>query len=120
MSDNLKVISLNPDYGCPWALWSGNPPFPFRDPSTVEQLGPDNFGFGDDIREALREWIEAWQNNFADAPHAQRHTWRNDFDVDTWISDGDRIAQMIEDSLPGYQVERIYRNYARRAKRGHE
>lgn len=83
----------------------------------MEQLGPDNFGFGNEIRETLRAWIEAWRGNFADAPHENRHTWRHGFDVDAWINEGDKISRMIEESLPEYKVERNYRNYAHSTKR---
>lgn len=120
MSDGPPIISLVPDYGSPWGLWSSHPPFPFSDPGTVEQLGPDNFGFDNEIREALRAWVEAWRCNFADAPYEHRHTWRHGFDVDAWINEGDRISRMIEESLPGYKVERIYRSYAQNATRNTE
>lgn len=75
-------------------------------------LGPDNFGFGDEIRAALRNWIDIWQDNFADFPFEHPHTWRHGFDVGAWIGEGDRISLMIEEALPGYRVERLYRSYS--------
>ena len=118
MSDDPLIVTLSPDYGSPWGLWSSHPPFPFQDHRTIEQLGPDNFSFGDEIRQAPEPWIKAWRDNFADAPHEHRHTWKHGFDVDAWINAGDEISRMIEQSLPGYKVERGYRNYAQYSARG--
>lgn len=112
VAETPLVVSLLPEYGSPWGLWSSSPPFPYRDPTTVEQLGPDNFGFGDDIREALRNWLDAWHANFADSPYEHPHTWKYGFDIASWISEGARISRMIEESLPGYRVERGYQSYA--------
>lgn len=89
-------------------------PFP---PDRAEQLTADNFGFGHEIRRALRNWLDDWTDNFADAPFEHPHTWKKGFDVDAWIEEGDRISRLIETSLPDFNVERNYRTYANSAVR---
>lgn len=83
-------------------------------------LGPDNFGFDDEIRGALRNWLDAWRANFADSLYENPHTWKHGFDVEAWINEGDRISRMIERSLPEYRVEHGYRSYARSPVRAEE
>ncbi len=110
LRDESLVLNLCPDYGSPWGLWSDHPPVPFSDPATIAQLGPDNFGFNNEIRAALQEWLDVWRDNFADSPY--EHTWKYSFDVCGWIDEGDRISRMIEKSLPAYKIEKGYRSYA--------
>lgn len=111
-----KAVSLSPDYGAPWGLWSSNPPRP-SPPASTELLTPANFGFPDSVVVRLRTWLDAWTANFADAPSDDQHTWRRGFDVAGWLHEGDTLADLIAESLPDYTVERQYRTYAANAVR---
>lgn len=111
-----KAVSLSPDYGAPWGLWSSNPPYP-SPPASTEPLTPANFGLPESVVIRLRTWIDAWTANFADAPSDSQHTWRRGFDVTGWMREGDAITDLIAEALPDYTVERQYRTYATYAVR---
>ncbi|MCF8609405.1 hypothetical protein L5G28_04420 [Gordonia sp. HY285] len=102
---------LYPDYGASWGLWSGDTPSP--EPGGWWP-GPKNFGFSEELESALRTWLDQWQDNFAQSPQQEQHTWPRDFDVDAWMAEGDRLADMIETELPEFTVERGYLSHDRR------
>ena len=109
-----KVVSVDPDYGSPWGLWSNNPPYP---PERAQLLTPENFGLPPAVVTRLRSWLDAWTENFADAPADAEHTWRREFDVDGWIREGVVICDLIGEALPDSTVQRRFQTYARYRRR---
>lgn len=107
-SEESGRITLCPDYGSAWGLWSDSPP---TAPKAGELLAPEHFQFSEDLTAALRLWIDRWRMNYADASESASPSWRHRFDRESWAEDGDEIARRIEEELPGFHVDRLYRSY---------
>lgn len=107
-SEESGRITLCPDYGSVWGLWSDSPPVA---PKAGELLAPEHFQFSEHLTASLRNWIDQWRLNYADAPETSSPSWRYGFDRESWAKDGDEIARLIGEELPGFHVDRLYRSY---------
>lgn len=104
----MKHLDLSPDYGSSWGLWSNDPINPNID---AQMLTPQHFNLSPTLEKALREWLDQWKENYADASEEEANTWRQGFDKQAWSALGDAIIAAMQAELPGYEVTGTFHSY---------
>lgn len=104
------TLKLLPDIGPQWGLFSSEPRFPGTDVKSGG-LTPQNFGLSAELSQALRDWNDQFIEHFTVVFDPVRYGWTGSINVEEWVAEGDRIADLLEQELPEYTIERKFHRY---------
>ncbi|ORA33122.1 hypothetical protein BST20_22935 [Mycobacterium branderi] len=91
------AVRLFPEYSRVWPLWSRNMP------GLDYPISPADIGISDTLTTRIKRWNDEWEKNFH-----QEDGWKHGFDTKKWAAEGEAIAELLEDELPGISVVREY------------
>lgn len=107
-----KTLTLMPDIGSRWGLWSSASLVPGDFDLTPGELSPANFNLSENLTTALRRWNDQFINHFTVTFDPIRYGWAGSVDVPKWIEEGETIADDLETELPDFTIHRRFRESA--------
>lgn len=107
-----KTLTLMPDIGPRWGLWSSTPVVPGDFDITHGELSPANFDLSNELTDALRQWNDLFIDHFTVTFDPIRYGWVGSIDVPQWIEEGETIADALEAELPDFTIHRRFHESA--------
>jgi len=107
-----KTLTLMPDNGSRWGLWSSTVPVPGDFDITPGMLSPANFNLSETLTAALRRWNDQFIDHFTVTFNPTEYGWTGPVDVPKWIEEGETIADDLETELPDFTIHRRFRESA--------
>lgn len=107
-----KTLTLMPDIGSRWGLWSSTSLVPGDFDLTPGELSPANFNLSENLAAALRRWNDQFIEHFTVTFNPTQYGWTGSIDVPKWIEEGETIADALETELPDYTIHRRFQDSA--------
>lgn len=107
-----KMLTLMPDIGTRWGLWSSTPVVAGDFDITPGELSPANFNLSETLTAALRRWNDQFIDHFTVTFNPTEYGWTGPVDVPKWIEEGETIADDLETELPDFTIHRRFRESA--------
>lgn len=107
-----KTLTLMPDIGSRWGLWSSTSLAPGDFDITPGELSPANFSLSENLTAALRRWNDQFIEHFTVTFDPIQYGWAGSIEVPKWIEVGETIADALETELPDFTIHRRFRKSA--------
>lgn len=107
-----QTLTLMPDIGSRWGLWSSTSPVPGDFDITPGELSPANFNLSENLTAALRRWNDLFIEHFTVTFDPIQYGWTGSIEVPKWIEEGETIADALEVELPDFTIHRRFRESA--------
>ncbi|WP_141564572.1 hypothetical protein [Dietzia alimentaria] len=107
-----KTLTLMPNIGSRWGLWSSTSSVPGDFDITPGELSPANFNLSKNLTAALRRWNDLFDDHFTVTFDPIQYGWAGSVDVQRWIEEGETIADALEAELPDFTIHRRFRESA--------
>lgn len=106
-----KALTLMPDIGPRWGLWSSTAIVPGDFDITPGELSPANFNLSEKLSVALRRWNDQFIEHFTVTFDPVQYGWAGSIDVPKWIEEGETIADALDAELPEFTIHRRFRRF---------